>query len=60
MTDLVAVCPICDGQVEIPEDTQETEILTCDECGNRVVVASINGDEVELEEAPEIEEDWGE
>lgn len=60
MADLSANCPICDGKINIPEDTEETEILNCSECGNRVVVESISGDKVELEEAPEIEEDWGE
>lgn len=60
MADLQANCPICDGQINIPADTEESEIITCPECQNRVVVASINNNKVVLEEAPEIEEDWGE
>lgn len=60
MANLSANCPICDGGIKIPEDTEETEILTCSECGNRVVVESISENKVELEKAPEIEEDWGE
>ncbi|RJR28406.1 lysine biosynthesis protein LysW [Candidatus Microgenomates bacterium] len=55
-----AACPICDGQVTIPENTEVSEILTCSECNNRVVVAAIDGDQVTLEKAPEVEEDWGE
>jgi len=53
-------CPVCDGQMSINNDVEESEILTCAGCENRVVVASIQGKKVSLEEAPEIEEDWGE
>lgn len=53
-------CPICDGTITIPDNTEETEVLTCPECENRVVVTKIDDKQVELEEAPQIEEDWGE
>lgn len=55
-----ANCPICDEKVPISKDIEETEILTCPECDNRLVVEKIRGNSVKLEEAPEIEEDWGE
>jgi len=60
MTNLTTNCPICDGEINLPKDLEESEIITCDECKNRVVVSSIAGSKVILEEAPEIEEDWGE
>ena len=60
MTKLKTNCPICDGEISLPKDTEESEIIICDECKNRVVVSSIEGSKVILEEAPEIEEDWGE
>lgn len=60
MPNLQANCPICDGAINLPEDTEESEIINCPECENRVVVENINHDNVALEEAPEIEEDWGE
>lgn len=53
-------CPVCDGQINLPQDTEETEIINCAECQNRVVVASLSNNKIVLEEAPEIEEDWGE
>lgn len=53
-------CPICDGQINLPKDVEETEIISCSECQNRVVVASLADSKVVLEEAPSIEEDWGE
>jgi len=60
MTNIKATCPICDGKINLPKDTEESEIVTCPECNNRVVVESIKEGKVILEEAPEIEEDWGE
>jgi lysine biosynthesis protein LysW len=55
-----AHCPICDGTVPIASTCEITEILTCPECQNKVVVVAIGASTIELGEAPEIEEDWGE
>jgi len=60
MTKLKAKCPICDAEISLVDDTEESEIINCPECENRVVVASVEGAKIVLEEAPEIEEDWGE
>lgn len=60
MADIKTNCPICDAQISVPEGTVESEILTCEECENRIVVASLDEKGASLEEAPEIEEDWGE
>lgn len=60
MTKLIAKCPICDGEVTLSDDVEESEIVNCPECENRVVVGSVKKGKVVLEEAPEIEEDWGE
>lgn len=60
MANLQANCPICDGQINLAKDTEESEIINCPECNNRVVVESLNNNQVILDEAPEIEEDWGE
>jgi alpha-aminoadipate/glutamate carrier protein LysW len=53
-------CPICDAQITVAANTEESEILTCQDCNNQVVVESISGNQAVLSEAPEIEEDWGE
>jgi len=53
-------CPICDCTINLPEGTEESEIITCPECHNRLVVSKIEKENVILEEAPKIEEDWGE
>lgn len=59
MTKLTGKCPICDAGVSVADDTQETEIITCTECESRIVVEKIDGTKLSLEEAPVIEEDWG-
>ncbi len=60
MEEMKTECPTCGGKVPIACDVEVSEILTCPECHNRVVVASIGQGLVVLEEAPVIEEDWGE
>ena len=60
MSQIKAVCPICDGNISVDSDLQESEIISCTECQNRIVVESIKEGKAVLGEAPEIEEDWGE
>jgi len=60
MADFTGSCPICDARINLPQDTEESEIINCTECNNSIVVESISENQVTLEEAPEIEEDWGE
>lgn len=58
MTAEAPLCPECDGEVEIPADAMENELLSCAECGAELEI--MNLDPLELELAPEVEEDWGE
>jgi lysine biosynthesis protein LysW len=60
MEQMKAECPTCGGTVPIALDVEVSEILTCSECHNRAVVVSIEQGLAVLEEAPAIEEDWGE
>ena len=53
-------CPICDGTVALPKGTEESEIISCAECHNRLVVSEIKNGVATLAEAPKVEEDWGE
>ncbi|MBI5221981.1 MAG: lysine biosynthesis protein LysW [Candidatus Magasanikbacteria bacterium] len=53
-------CPICGAPITMPENTEESEIISCPECANRIVVARIVNNQIVLEEAPKVEEDWGE
>ncbi len=58
MTDRPPLCPECDADVEIPTDAMENELLSCAECGTELEIMNLNP--IELELAPEVEEDWGE
>lgn len=51
-------CPECGASITPPEDVMRHEILLCEDCGAELEV--MNVDPVNLELAPEIEEDWGE
>ena len=57
---LKTICPICDAQVTLPKNTEESEIVSCPECHTRLVVAKIEKNSATLEEAPKVEEHWGE
>lgn len=53
-------CPICDSEVTLPEGTETSEIVSCADCHTRLVVSAIGNGVPTLEEAPKVEEDWGE
>ena len=51
-------CPICDITLNLPGNTLIGELKDCPECGSELEVVSINP--FVLNEAPQVEEDWGE
>lgn len=52
------ICPECDADIQIPSNAMENELITCPDCGIELEIVSL--DPIELELAPEVEEDWGE
>lgn len=58
MTTETPLCPECDAEMDIPNDAMENELLSCPDCGSELEIMSL--DPIELELAPEVEEDWGE
>jgi alpha-aminoadipate carrier protein LysW len=54
----MADCPECGGAVTLHDDAEVGEIIDCDTCGAELEVVDV--EPVELETAPELEEDWGE
>lgn len=58
MTANTPLCPECDAEVTVPGDAKANELIACADCGAELEIISL--DPVELELAPEIEEDWGE
>ncbi len=55
---IIAEDPITGDEIEIPGDVEVGEIIDSPITGAELEVVSI--DPVVLEEAPELEEDWGE
>ena len=59
-------CPKCDASIDVEEEElDEGDVLSCDECGAALTVASVNPVELESEEENskdeddfEGEEDW--
>jgi alpha-aminoadipate carrier protein LysW len=51
-------CPVCGDDVTLPENVEVGEIVDCGACGAELEV--IDTDPATLEEAPELQEDWGE
>jgi len=51
-------CPVCEAVIKIAEGTVVGELIDCAECGAELEVTKI--DPIEIQEAPEVEEDWGE
>jgi len=59
MTKQNPVCNVCGASVTLPENVEVSEIITCNDCHSRLVVKKIEADSVTLNEAPQVEEDWG-
>lgn len=53
-----ATCPECEAEIGFPDDVMLNEITQCPDCGVELEVVSLEPLEVDL--APEVEEDWGE
>ena len=51
-------CPECGGLVTLPANVEVGEVVQCAECGVELEVIALGP--VELQLAPEEEEDWGE
>jgi alpha-aminoadipate/glutamate carrier protein LysW len=54
---MVGTCPECEAELTL-QDVEKGEIVQCPECGAELEV--VNTDPIELDLAPEEEEDWGE
>lgn len=53
-----ATCVVCEASVNLPDDCCEGELVICGDCGTELEVISM--DPLTVEEAPQVQEDWGE
>ena len=51
-------CPLCDADVKLGADVMVGELFTCSDCGAELEITSLSP--LKVEEAPEVQEDWGE
>ena len=51
-------CPECEAEVHVDEDTDKGDLVSCPDCGLELEVVGL--DPIELDIAPEEEEDWAE
>jgi len=54
----MAECVECGAEVSLHDNLEAGEIVDCSTCGAELEVIGV--DPVELDSAPELEEDWGE
>lgn len=54
------ICPVCDTRVTLHKNTEESEIISCPDCKTRLVVEKIKENKILFQQAPAVEEDWGE
>ncbi len=52
-----AECPFCEAELAFGSDTVMDELLECTDCGTELVVVAL--EPAAVEEAPQVEEDWG-
>ncbi len=53
-------CSECDGDIEIPDDALDGEIVSCPDCGEEYEVSFNQEKEKELNRIVAEREDWGE
>ena len=53
----MAECPVCAAEIPFGSDTVIGELVQCPDCGSELEVTGLSP--IELAEAPETEEDWG-
>jgi alpha-aminoadipate/glutamate carrier protein LysW len=51
-------CPVCDAEVRLQGNTMLSELVVCASCSCMLEVRSL--EPVQLAEAPQEQEDWGE
>jgi len=54
----VVKCPVCEADVKAESGVMLGELLNCSDCGTELEVTSLSP--LTVEEAPEVQEDWGE
>lgn len=54
MKNVRVTCPECDAEVDLPDDAEVNDMVSCEECGLDLEIINMNPPEVEIAE----EEDY--
>ena len=52
-----SICPECTEEVYVDAETEQGSVVTCDECGSRLVVVGLDPIELDPNEEPDDEPD---
>lgn len=55
-----SICPECDEDVFVDAESEQGDVVTCDECGSRLVVVGLDPIELDLQddlESGELDDD---
>lgn len=55
-----SICPECDEDVFVDAESEQGDVVTCDECGSRLVVVGLDPIELDLQDdldAGELDDD---
>lgn len=52
-----AICPECDEEVYVDPDSEQGDIVTCDECGISLIVVGLDPVELDVDEG-DLEDDY--
>ncbi|MEM3382832.1 MAG: alpha-aminoadipate/glutamate carrier protein LysW/ArgW [Nitrososphaerales archaeon] len=53
-------CPECDGEIPLPKDAIEGEIVTCPDCGTSFELYKMEDGKFDIRSIQVVGEDWGE
>lgn len=51
-----SICPECDEEVYVDLESEQGDVVVCEECHSRLVVVGLDPIELDLYEAPEIDD----
>jgi alpha-aminoadipate carrier protein LysW len=54
------ICPECEAEVQVDEDTDKGDVVQCPDCGSSLEVVGLDPIELDVTMEEEEEEDWTE
>ncbi len=55
----MALCPVCECEINLDDDTVSGELIECPDCGSELEAVDNPEGGFALQVAPQTDEDWG-